>query len=462
MSAVDPVSTLALTRDLCVPHTGVVAAGNEALFARLGQELPLQLHRWRSGDSHNGWLVPDDWRVEHATISRDGQVLFDGTAHALAVGRYSRSFAGRLTWDELKAHLSTNPELPDAYVFHCMWQYRPWDADWALSVPYAIYRELEAAGGSYDVDVRTVYAPGEMIVATSDLVGDSDRTVVLQAHSCHPHMANDGFAGVAILVRVMQWLAAWERRHYSYRLVVGPEHLGTVFYLRDLPPSELDRIACGLFAEMPGTGGPVKVASSFPGGTVLDEALANAARHRARHHMLVGWRQGAGNDETVWEAPGYEVPFPEVTRSEDLMAPFREYHSSLDTPDLMDPAQMAEFEGVLRAAIEALEEDVVARRRFDGLVALSSPRYRLYKERADPAVDKQLPEDSETWGRLLDSLLRLFDGRTTALQIAQRFELPFAAVREYLGEFADAGLVDLEAVRIDRPVPHRTGREAGA
>lgn len=452
--------TLALTRDLCAYASGVVAADNAPLFERIAQELPLELHRWTSGETFNGWVVPDDWRVEHATISRAGEVLFDGTVHALGVGRYSRSFQGTVDWAELKEHLSTNPDLPEAYVFHCMWQYRPWDADWALSVPYAIYRELEAAGSRYEVDLRTVYAPGEMLLGTAEVRGASDRTIVLQAHSCHPHMANDGFAGVAVLIRLMQWLATRENR-YTYRLVVGPEHLGTVFYLRDMAPEALQRVVCGLFAEMPGTGGPIKVASSFPGGTALDAALANAARHVARHHELVPWRSGAGNDETVWEAPGYEVPFPEVTRSEDLMAPFREYHTSLDTPDLMDETQMDEFTGVLRAAIEALEDDAVARRRFDGLVALSNPRYRLYKERADPSVDKDLPEDSETWGRLLDSLLRYFDGQITILEIAQRHELPFAAVRDYLREFAVAGLIELEPRWIDRAAPNRTGREAG-
>lgn len=455
-------TALELTRDLCGYTTGVVAAGNAPLFARLAQELPFELHRWQSGETFNGWVVPDDWTVEHATISRGGEVLFDGTVNPLAVGRYSRSFQGTVDWSELKRHLSTNPDLPEAYVFHCMWQYRPWDADWALSVPYATYRELEAAGGRYEVDVRTAYAPSEMLVATADLPGDGEETIVLQAHSCHPHMANDGFAGVAVLVRVMQWLATRERRRHRYRLVVGPEHLGTVFYLRDLPPAELDRIVCGVFAEMPGTRGPVKVASSFSGGTPIDLALANAARHHARAHELVGWRKGAGNDETVWEAPGYEVPFPEVTRSEDLMAPFREYHTNLDTPDLMDPAQLAEFEGVLRAAIEALEDDAVALRRFDGLVALSSPRYRLYKERADPAVDKELPEDSETWGELLDSLLRYFDGQISILEIAQRHDLPFSAVRDYVHDFAAAGLVDLQPRRLGRASPRRTGREAGA
>src|SRR5258708_19024439 len=53
-----------LTRALCAFATGVVADDNERLFARIAEELPLTLLRYRSGDSFNGWLVPQNWRGE--------------------------------------------------------------------------------------------------------------------------------------------------------------------------------------------------------------------------------------------------------------------------------------------------------------------------------------------------------------------------------------------------------------
>lgn len=439
---------IALARDLCEPATGVVSSGNEALFARLGQELPFDLLRYPSGQSFNGWLVPDDWWVERAEIRKEGRVVFDGRAHTLGVARYARPFQGALDWEELKPHLVTNPDLPSAYVFHCMWQYRPWAADWALSVPHEVYRTL--GPGRYEVDLVTRRAPGTMIVGRHDKPGRSDRIVVFHSNNCHPHMANDGFAGTAVLVRLFQWLAGQDT-HYSYRLLVGPEHIGTIFYLRDLPRDELDRIVCGVFAEMPGTGGPVKVASTFPGGQVIDRAFRNAVCHPAVEHALVPWRQGAGNDETVWEAPGYEVPFVEVTRSEDLLYPFREYHTSLDSPDLMQPARLEEFLEVLKRVVGILERNATVRRRFDGLVCLSNPDYDLYMERRDPAVDKDLPEDQEKWGYLLDCLLRYMDGTMTVLDIAERHDLPFERVLAYLERFQEKGLVELTFSPIDRP-----------
>jgi aminopeptidase-like protein len=438
---------LGLISDLCRFASGVVADENAALFARIGEELPLEIFRFRSGDSYNGWLVPQNWRVRRAKLFRADREVFDGRAHTLGVGRYSKSFAGDLEWEALRPHLVTNADLPDAYMFHCAWQYRPWDADWALCVPHRIFRAL--GPGRYRVELETEYEPGEMIVAHSHKAGRSDRIVVFNSNTCHPHMANDGFAGTAVLIRLFQWLSRQDT-HYSYRLVLGPEHLGSVFYLRDRPREEVSRMVCGVFEEMPGTGGAIKATSTFLGGHTLDKAIASALRHHSRAHLLVPWRKGAGNDETVWEAPGYEVPFTEVTRCENQFAPYREYHSSLDTPELMDPAQLDEMLEVLKCVIDILETNATMQRRFDGLVCLSNPEYGLYLERPDPAVDKALDDDAEKWGHLLDCLFRYFDGKTTILDVALRHDLPFARLRRYLERFEEKRLIDLSFAEIAR------------
>jgi aminopeptidase-like protein len=86
------------------------------------------------------------------------------------------------------------------------------------------------------------------------------------------------------------------------------------------------------------------------------------------------------------------------------------------------------------------------------LPCLSNPRYGLYQERPDPAVVKDLALDSEKWGYLGDCLLRYFDGKTTALDIADKHELPFAAVRSRIQQFADAGLILLAPARVRTPL----------
>jgi aminopeptidase-like protein len=426
-----------------------VADDNESFFGRIANELPLTIHRFPSGETYNGWVVQENWRVVKALIRHEGRVVFDGKCHVLAVASYSKSFEGELDFEDLKQHVVTDAGRPEAVVYHCMWQYRPWDADWAFCMPYRIFETLKP--GRYEVELVTQYESGEMLVGTCEHRGRTDQTIVFNAHTCHPHMANDDLAGVAILIRLFQSLQGRDT-YYSYRLVLGPEHIGTVFYLKDLKRAELESFVGGAFAEMPGTPSPIKLTSTFLGNQGIDRALRHAARHVATDHEFVPWREGAGNDETVWEAPGYEVPFVEVSRCADQFAPYPEYHTNLDTPDILDCSQLDEFYRVLEQAVDILEHNARLYRTFDGLICLSSPEYDLYLEREDPAIDKNLDSQTEKWGHLLDSLLRYFDGSVTLLDIADKHDLPFDQLYAYLQKFEEKGLLRMEFEPVSRPL----------
>lgn len=459
MTSRDLLPSLPLIRDLCAFATGAVAPDNEAFFERISAELPLVMHRYKSGDTFNGWVVPHNWRIEHAKVFKDGRELFDGALHPLGVAMYSKSFHGECDFEELSRHVSTNAKLPSAYMFHCMWQYRPWAADWSLSIPYETFRTFGA--GRYRVELQTQYEPGEMVVVESVHRGRSDRTIVFNAHTCHPGQANDDNASVALLVRLFQWLSGQDT-HYTYKLLLGPEHLGTVFYLRGRDDDELQRMVSGIFAEMPGTDGALTIASTFLGHQPIDKACAHAARHYTKADRLVPWRQGAGNDETIWEAPGYEVPFVEISRALDFTAPFPEYHSSLDTPDLLQESQLDEFLLLLRRVVEILEQNAVLHRRFTGLVCLSNPQFDLYFERPDPSVVKNLDPDGERWGYLLDSMFRYFDGSISILDIAIRHDLPFDRLYRYFRRMEEKGLIRMEFLPIARVPISRTSPSASA
>ena len=116
----------------------------------------------------------------------------------------------------------------------------------------------------------------------------------------------------------------------------------------------------------------------------------------------------------------------------------------------MQPGQIEEMLVTLQKVVEVLEENSVVRRRFNGLICLSNPNYDLYMERPDPSVVKDLEEDSEKWGHLLDCLFRYMDGDHRVLDIAERHDLPFDRLLRYLKRFEEKGLVELQFAEIDR------------
>lgn len=445
-----------LTRELCTIKTGIVAPGNTTFFNRVSREIPLSVLAFPSGMEYNGWQIPQQWSVVRATIHKDGQLIYDGTTSPIGVAHYSRSFFGTISLYELKKHLFASPTRPDSHIWHCSWLYKPWLREWGLTPPYRLIEGLTE--GNYDISLHTEFQDGEMLVGICDIPGDLPQTIVFQSNNCHPHMANDGFAGTVVMIRLFQWLQRQKNR-YSYRLIICPEHLGTVFYLANIAISERSQIIGGLFGEMMGTEGPFKIATTFWGDHYLDLAMQHAAQMVSNNVVVVPFRQSVGNDETVWEAAGYEIPFLQVNRANRFGFPFPEYHSSDDTVELMNADLLHEFYLAFQNLIQILEEDATCTRNFEGLIALSNPKYNLYFSRIDPSIQSSLQQlSNENWGYLQDCIVRYFEGSMSILEIAERHHLAFSDVLMYLQRWKEKGLVDFKPVTFGRQTRVRPER----
>ena len=419
-------------------NLGISQRDNEEAFTLLDTVYPLEIKRFPSGMEHNGWVIPADWAVHRALIRREGEVLFDGTEHPLAVAQHSSSFAGTVSKKELDEHVFYSREFPDAYGFHARYNLRPWQEHWGLCVPYSTYREW--GEGSYEVDLEAEFVPGEMLVGECVHKGQIADTIVFNAHTCHPCQANDDMVGVLTVLELFKWLATQETR-YTYLGVLAPEHVGTVFYIADLPEERLSSLKLGCFVEMMGSDTPFALQRSFFGDTIIDRVAEYVLRDIEPQLNIGEFGALVGNDESVWEAPGVEVPMISVSRW-----PFQEYHTSLDNPDIISRQRVEESLEALKRIVRVLEEDRTIERKFNGLVALSNPRYNLYKEHPDPMVEKGLTEVDLRFARMQDPLPRHFNGEYTVFEIAEKFGVPFEDLREYIGQFKEKGLVDLHAL----------------
>jgi hypothetical protein len=83
-----------LIRDLCRFATGVVADDNAPLFARIARELPLEMFRFKSGETYNGWQVPQNWRVKRTKLALEARRILSGGSLLETVHR--GTFVGRV------------------------------------------------------------------------------------------------------------------------------------------------------------------------------------------------------------------------------------------------------------------------------------------------------------------------------------------------------------------------------
>ena len=123
--------------------------------------------------------------------------------------------------------------------------------------------------------------------------------------------------------------------------------------------------------------------------------------------------------------------------------PYPQYHTSEDNTGIISRTRLEETLELLKKMIGVFENDRMIRRNFEGLVALSNPKYDLYVERPEPNIRKRITELDLKLGQLQDLLPRYFDGRLTIFQIADEFDIPFDTLREWIGRFQEKNLVEL-------------------
>lgn len=107
----------------------ITGAGVEKTLAIINRELSerLDIHRVPSGTPCFDWTVPPEWNIRDAYIVDPGGRKFaEFKRHNLHVVGYSIPVDQTLTLEELKPHLHTLPELPDAIPYLTSYYKRNW------------------------------------------------------------------------------------------------------------------------------------------------------------------------------------------------------------------------------------------------------------------------------------------------------------------------------------------------
>lgn len=404
----------------------IVSDGYDAALAALATQVPMTVHEILSGSECWSWIVPEKWTCHEAWLETlDGERLFSYSDHPLHVVSYSLPFDGEVTREELLRHLHVHPRLPDAVPF--MFKY--YEKDWGLCCTRTMRDALR--DGQYRVRIRTTFSLGTLKVGEVVVPGTTDDTIVLCAHLCHPAMVNDDLTGVVVGIDVMRALLAGPTPRHTYRFLIVPETIGSVAFL-SRHPELVPAMRGGLFLEMLGRDIPHALQSSFGGNAEADRCFIRALRVHDPDGWIAPFRTLAGNDERQFNAPGIRVPMLSLTRQlrpahPDF--PYREYHSSADTPELVPPGRLEESRDLVLAMLRELDDAEVPVNRYPGEVCCS--RFGIHVDAAqDPAGHKALFD-----------VLFLIDGAHSVADIADICNVSPAVVSRIVSQLHARGLV---------------------
>jgi aminopeptidase-like protein len=251
-------------------------------------------------------------------------------------------------------HLHVHKHLPDAVPF----VFKYYQRDWGLCCTQELRDSLKYE--TYRVVIKTEFAPGGLKIGEVFIPGERKECFVLAAHLDHPAMVNDDLSGVVVGVEVAKRLLAGPKPHYSIRLLLFPETLGSIAYL-STHEEEIPNMLGGLFLEMLGNNAPHALQTSFQADSAADKALTTALRKHEPAAYLGGFRTVIDNDERQFNAPGVRVPMLSLSRvvnphlPESRFYPYREYHSSFDTPEIVSEQRLEDSVQTVLELVKAFD-----------------------------------------------------------------------------------------------------------
>ena len=404
-------------------HRSLTGHGVRATLAMIGERAPLAIHEVPSGTAVLDWTVPPEWNVREAWIKDErGTTIVDVRRHPLHLVGYSVPVRLRLPLAELKPHLHTLPEHPDWIPFRTTY----WDEQWGFCLPHRVLETLP--DGDYDVLIDATRAPGQLTYGECFLPGAEADEVLISCHVCHPALANDNCAGIAVATFLAARLAERPRR-YGYRFVFVPGTIGAIAWLARSPEA-VARIRHGLVLTCLGDAGDPTYKRSRRGDAEIDRMSAHVLRASGRAHTLVDFEPW-GYDERQYCSPGFDLPVGCLMRTPHGCFP--EYHTSADDLAFIRPEALADSLAVLETIVAGLE---------------ANRTYRNRNPKGEPQLGRRGLFDAVGGRRRAEDdmallwVLNLSDGAHSLLDVAERAGLPLAAIAAAAARLVAHDLLD--------------------
>jgi len=426
-----------LIREIWFLKRDIVSDDYDRALARLAEEVPMTIHEVATGTRVWTWTVPEKWTCHEAYLETlDGRRLLDHKEHPLHIVSYSLPFEGQVTRDELFQHLHTHAHLREAVPF----VFKYYQRDWGLCSSQEFKESL--TDDAYRVVIKTDFSPGSLKIGEVVVPGEVEDCFVVAAHLDHPAMANDDLTGVVVGLEAARRMLSQTRPHFTYRFLFFPETLGSIAYLSRYEHL-IPRMRGGLFLEMLGNDSPHALQTSFQPESATDVCLVSAFKDLSKGAYVGTYRSIIDNDERQFNSPGVRVPMLSLSRVENphlpesRFAPYPEYHSSLDTLDIVSAERLQESVDLVVGLINAFDRNRYVVNHFKGEVFASGIGIWVdYRE--DPIRHK-----------LMFEIMERFDGSRRPADVARELNVPFQTVWELAEKLLEKKLVSL----IDFPRP---------
>lgn len=336
---------------LCRSITG---DGLRKTLSYLQEKIPVVCHEVPSGTRVFDWQIPAEWKIRSARLEElSGDCVVDFSHNNLHVLNYSTAADWVVSREELQNHLASLPDRPDAIPYRTSYYARKW----GLCLQHRVRSEL--AQERYRVFIDAEHdAAGSLTYGELVLPGSSPDEILFTSHICHPSLANDNLSSVAIAVELAQWLAQTPRR-FTYRFLFAPGTIGALTWLSQNPLA-IHRNRGGLVLALLGDSSSFTYKRTRAARAWIDDVVEYSLKQSGQHFRVRDY-QPFGYDERQFNSPGIGMAMGRISRA--VEGGYAEYHTSDDSPEIIQPAQLESSLETLKQVCDHMESDFRLRSR---------------------------------------------------------------------------------------------------
>ena len=395
-----------IIKDLYGFERQLMGPGYDSALDYIQMLFPFEIQTFKSGKKVGDWTIPQEWVIRDAWIKLDGKKILDYKENPLCVSVNSIPIHQKMNLEEVKKTLSASDEMPDAYEYDARFYVK----EWGFSIPKSRISEL--VEGEYEVFIDSEFRDGTMKVAVHTIPGKSDREILLFAHLDHPHQANDNLSSVAMLINLIPLLK--NKFEHTIKIIFCPQTIGSIAYAETNDISKVDFV---MAFECIGNDNLLTIQQAYDKKARINHCLHQAVRGQGADFRKAEFRYVLGSDEYYFNDPKIGIPGVFISR-----VPFKEHHTSADTPDIIKDEKLKEVQRIILKTIEIYEKDYIPKLKIKGVVHRS--KYGI--QSVDRLMNLQL-----------DHLFFDIDGKRYLSDIVAQSGISFEHANDILNKLGD-------------------------
>jgi len=306
----------------------ISGSGLRETLAIIKEYIPIYLKELKTGTKVFDWIIPEEWHIQGAHIKDPkGKKIIDFKKSNLHIVNYSIPINKKIHLKELKKHLYTLPQIPDAIPYITSYYNR----DWGFSMTYSQYKNLN--DGIYEVFIDSEIKKGKLSYGEYFIKGKSAKEILLSTYTCHPSLANDNLSGIVLSTYLARFVSE-QKNYYSYRFLFIPETIGSLAWLSQ-NKKNIHNIKYGLIVTCVGDSGNSTYKKTRDGNSILDQAAEKMLIDSKEPYKIITFDPADGSDERQFSSPGFNLPVGSLMRTP--YGQYREYHTSEDNLSFIKP-----------------------------------------------------------------------------------------------------------------------------